>query len=207
MPARRRCGRRNPAESGQTIGGWRRSRRTMPACPGGRPAGRRCRIPCRPSFGTRVRGVSQTNSFTDSRARTILYRYSIDPGWNAGDPRGVLIYFHGNDTYPSRQDALDAIFPFVEPRAFSHGLIPVVVVSPETPCFRGRRRHASLAGCGPAAGTRTAAEPARRRRRDGLGANRVLRRLAGHLLPARFHPRVRRALRGRVRCLLRLLHA
>ena len=76
--------------------------------------------------------VPRTGSFTDSRGRTILYRYSLEQGWNAHNPRGVLIYFHGNDTFRSQQHALDAIFPFFEPRGFSHGLIPVVVVSPET---------------------------------------------------------------------------
>lgn len=42
--------------------------------------------------------AQQTASFTDSRGRTVLYRYSLKESWDPNVPRGVLIRFHGNNT-------------------------------------------------------------------------------------------------------------
>ncbi len=37
-----------------------------------------------------------TKSFADSQGRTTLYRYSLKDGWHPTQPRGLLVYFHGN---------------------------------------------------------------------------------------------------------------
>ena len=68
-----------------------------------------------------------TKSFTDSQGRTTLYRYSLEDDWNPRQPRGVLIYFHGNST-ATQQDMLNSLPQYV---AYQHDLVPVVVASPE----------------------------------------------------------------------------
>ena len=68
-----------------------------------------------------------TKSFTDSQGRTTLYRYSLKDDWNPRQPRGVLIYFHGNRT-GTQQDMLNSLPQYV---AYQHDLVPVVVASPE----------------------------------------------------------------------------
>ena len=68
-----------------------------------------------------------TKSFTDSQGRTTLYRYSLKNDWNPRQPRGVLIYFHGNSA-GTQQDMLNGLPQYV---AYQHDLIPVVVASPE----------------------------------------------------------------------------
>ena len=68
-----------------------------------------------------------TKSFTDSQGRTTLYRYSLKDDWNSRQPRGVLIYFHGNQI-GTQQDMLNFLPQFV---AYQHDLVPVVVASPE----------------------------------------------------------------------------
>ena len=70
-----------------------------------------------------------TESFTDSSGRTILYRYSLKDDWDPKQPRGLLVFFHGNNT-GSQQDILNGFFPSTEFTAWSRGLIPVVPVSP-----------------------------------------------------------------------------
>ena len=70
-----------------------------------------------------------TKSFTDSQGRTTLYRYSLKDGWDPTQPRGLLVYFHGNNT-GTRQDMLEAL-PWVEGVAYQHDLVPVIVASPE----------------------------------------------------------------------------
>ena len=62
-----------------------------------------------------------TKSFTDSQGRTTLYRYSLKDDWNPRQPRGVLIYFHGNDV-GTQQDMLSLWPQYV---AYQHDLVPV----------------------------------------------------------------------------------
>ena len=69
-------------------------------------------------------------SFTDSQGRTLLYQYSLKPEWDPAVPRGVLIYFHGNNTGTQRA-LLRGIFPTIQRHADLQGLVPVVVASPE----------------------------------------------------------------------------
>ena len=76
-----------------------------------------------------------TKSFTDSQGRTTLYRYSLKDDWNPRQPRGVLIYFHGNQI-GTQLDMLFG-FPWVQAIAYQHDLVPVVVASPETDLFDG----------------------------------------------------------------------
>ncbi len=80
-----------------------------------------------------------TTSFTDSLGRTALYRYSLKDGWDPTQPRGLLVYFHGNNT-GTRQDVLEAL-PWVQGIAYQHDLVPVVVASPETGLFDGITRR------------------------------------------------------------------
>ena len=70
-----------------------------------------------------------TKSFTDSQGRTTLYRYSLKDDWNPRQPRGLLVYFHGNN-YGTQEDMFGWL-PLVEDVAYQHDLVPVVVASPE----------------------------------------------------------------------------
>ena len=70
-----------------------------------------------------------TKSFTDSQGRTTLYRYSLKDDWNPRQPRGVLIFFHGNNI-GTQQDMLETL-PWVQGVAYQHDLVPVIVASPE----------------------------------------------------------------------------
>ena len=70
-----------------------------------------------------------TKSFTDSQSRTALYRYSLKDDWNPRQPRGVLIFFHGNNT-GTAQDMLETL-PGIQGVAYQYELVPVVVASPE----------------------------------------------------------------------------
>jgi hypothetical protein len=72
-----------------------------------------------------------TEVFTDSQGRTALYRYSTKPEWNLETPRGLLIYFHGNNS-ATQEEVLDGRFGSVEFYAFKRELIPVAIASPET---------------------------------------------------------------------------
>ena len=71
-----------------------------------------------------------TKSFTDSRGRTAMYRYSLKDDWDPTVPRGLLMYFHGNRD-GSQTDVLDAFFPWLESVAWERGLIPLMPASPE----------------------------------------------------------------------------
>jgi len=72
-----------------------------------------------------------SGSFTDSQGRTTLYRYSLKDEWDTNIPRGLLIYFHGNNSI-SQTEILDMFFRSTEQNAYERNLIPVVVSSPET---------------------------------------------------------------------------
>ena len=69
------------------------------------------------------------HSFTSSQPRTIPFRYALMDDWNSRQPRGVLIYLHGNNI-GTQQDMLEG-FSFVSNPAYHHDLVPVVVASPE----------------------------------------------------------------------------
>lgn len=73
--------------------------------------------------------LAEIASFTDSRGRTLLYQYSLKADWNPMIPRGVLIFFHGNNQ-GTQQDMLRA-FTTIQTHAYEYDLIPVVVASPE----------------------------------------------------------------------------
>ena len=85
-----------------------------------------------PPVTPRIGPLTESGSFTDSHGRTLRYGYGLDEGWRRDVPRGVLIYFHGNATFASQDAALDRLLPATRAAAFSHGLVPVAVVSPET---------------------------------------------------------------------------
>ena len=72
----------------------------------------------------------ETKSFTDSRGRTAMYRYSLMDEWDPTEPRGLLMYFHGNNA-GSQTDLLDAFFPWLQSVAWERGLIPLMPASPE----------------------------------------------------------------------------
>ncbi len=76
-------------------------------------------------------GSPITDSFTDSQGRTTLYRYSLKDEWNSNTPRGLLIFFHGNNAL-TQTEVLDMFFWSTERNAYERDLIPVVVTSPQT---------------------------------------------------------------------------
>ena len=59
-----------------------------------------------------------------------MYRYSLKDDWEPARPRGLLMFFHGNNT-GSQMDMLDWFFPSIESLAWERGLIPLVPASPE----------------------------------------------------------------------------
>jgi len=77
--------------------------------------------------------------FTGSNGRTIKFRYELQAGWSADEPRGVLIYFHGNAT-GTQEDMLDWNFPYYLDFAGKFDLVPVVVASPEARPTQDERR-------------------------------------------------------------------
>lgn len=72
---------------------------------------------------------SLTDSFTDSTGRTILFRLHYRKDWDLGEPRGLLIFFHGNDS-GTEQDMLEVFA--AESFGTDRGLIYAVVASPGT---------------------------------------------------------------------------
>lgn len=76
--------------------------------------------------------VSRTHhdgSFTSSTGRTILYRYWIKKDWDTTQPRGLLIFFHGNNQ-ATAEDILWWQFEFGE--ALDLGLAVATVASPSS---------------------------------------------------------------------------
>ena len=78
---------------------------------------------------TQAAYTSVTDSFTDSRGRTIEYRYWLEDDWGPQDGRGLYIFFHGNNEGTAEQ-MFDLFGPSIRPTAFDHDLVPVVVASP-----------------------------------------------------------------------------
>lgn len=74
--------------------------------------------------------LSVDGEFTGSNGRTIKFRYELQAGWSADVPRGVLIFFHGNNT-GTQENMLDWFFPYIRHLAWRFDLVPVVVASPE----------------------------------------------------------------------------
>ena len=71
-----------------------------------------------------------TATFTDSQGRTTLYRYSLKDDWDPTQPRGLLVFFHGNN-YGTPDEMLSHFFPWMEGLAWERGLVPVVPASPD----------------------------------------------------------------------------
>ena len=67
-------------------------------------------------------------SFTSSTGRTVLYKYFVERGWDTTQPRGIVIFFHGN----SRGTAEDMIRGYYGSLRdyFDLGLAVVNVASP-----------------------------------------------------------------------------
>ena len=67
-------------------------------------------------------------SFTDSTGRTTLYRYYLKNDWSPNQPRGLLIYFHGNST--AAADEIRRWRPIDIDAALDLGLAVAFVTSP-----------------------------------------------------------------------------
>lgn len=77
-------------------------------------------------------GYTEYNTtFTDKSGRTALYRYAVKDGWDTTKPRGLLVYFHGNNSGPEEL-MLDGFFNANRLNAFERDLIPVNIASPYT---------------------------------------------------------------------------
>ena len=72
--------------------------------------------------------VSRNGSFTDSTGRTIWFRVSTRSDWNTSEPRGVLVFFHGNN-YGTEDEILRTRWVNAE-QVFDLGLAVAVVASP-----------------------------------------------------------------------------
>lgn len=76
-------------------------------------------------------------SFTDSTGQTILYGYWVRNDWNPNQPRGVLIFFHGNST--ASADEIRRWGRWVDD-TLDLGLVAVSVASPRSR-KRGSNEH------------------------------------------------------------------
>ena len=85
-----------------------------------------------PSPGA-VQGQSTTwhdDSFTDSTGRTLLYRYWVRSDWDLTAPRGVVLFFHGNN-HGTAEELRQSKWSEVE-TALDLGLAFVVPASPQS---------------------------------------------------------------------------
>ena len=69
-------------------------------------------------------------SFTSSTGRTILYRYWIKDDWDTAQPRGLLIFFHGNDQATAEDIRSWQLVPYDD--ALDLGLAVAIVASPSS---------------------------------------------------------------------------
>ena len=76
--------------------------------------------------------TKEVGTFTDSTGRTAQYRLWVGSGWDPKEPRGVLVYFHGNTMGTATQALASSLV--AEPRyleaAFDLGLAVAAVASP-----------------------------------------------------------------------------
>ena len=85
--------------------------------------------------------IRRGGAFTDSTGRTVLYRYWTRSDWNMSEPRGVLMYFHGNSR--GTADDLRRIEWPALLQALDLGLAVAVVAAPASD---GTRTPADLFG-------------------------------------------------------------
>ena len=85
--------------------------------------------------------IRRDGAFTDSTGRTVLYRYWTRSDWNMSEPRGVLMYFHGNSR--GTADDLRRIEWPALLQALDLGLAVAVVAAPASD---GTRTPADLFG-------------------------------------------------------------
>lgn len=78
-----------------------------------------------------AQAFTETRSFIDSQGRSALFRYTFDDRWSPDVPRGLVVFFHGNNSM-TQQEIVDGFFPAIERDALARGLVPVVIASPET---------------------------------------------------------------------------
>lgn len=69
-----------------------------------------------------------TRSFTDSRGTSTKFAYDYKD--STSEPKGVLVFFHGNNA-GTQSDMINLFLPFTRTLATRHGLIGIVVPSPE----------------------------------------------------------------------------
>ncbi len=69
------------------------------------------------------------SDFTDSQGISSEYALQTKAAWNLEEPRGVLIYLHGNST-ATKQEIIDSTFPYIAQQGLSRDLVPVVLASP-----------------------------------------------------------------------------
>ena len=70
----------------------------------------------------------EIHSFTDSTGRTILYKLEFEAEWDLSQPRGVELYFHGNNTGTERDVLRQSGWPREPSR--KNGMLQVSVASP-----------------------------------------------------------------------------
>ena len=74
--------------------------------------------------------IWRDGAFTDSTGRTILYGLRTRSDWNPSEPRGVFVYFHGNNTGTADQMLRIAWVDFRQ--VLDLGLAVAVVASPNS---------------------------------------------------------------------------
>lgn len=73
--------------------------------------------------------LAEVGEFTGSEGRTIKFRYEMKAGWSPDVPRGVHIYFHGNNA-GTQDDMLRGVF-LNRDLGWKLNLVLVTVASPE----------------------------------------------------------------------------
>lgn len=85
------------------------------------------------SFSTFSSGTIIKKTYSENNGRVLHYAYELPPSYEPDKPSGVLVYFHGNQSYSSTNETnFESWISKVKSAAFSRNLVPVVIMSPDT---------------------------------------------------------------------------
>lgn len=84
-------------------------------------------------FSTLSKGAIIKKMYRGTNDRVLHYAYELPPSYEPNKPSGVLVYFHGNQSYSSTNETnFESWITKVKSAAFSRNLVPVVIMSPDT---------------------------------------------------------------------------
>ena len=84
-------------------------------------------------FSTFSAGAVIKKTYRGASGRVLHYAYELPPSYEPDKPVGVLVYFHGNQSYSSTNETnFESWISKVKSAAFSRNLVPFVIMSPDT---------------------------------------------------------------------------